>query len=693
MAASLVVAAAIALGVLSGWRSRTSLTLETDRRVSQIRSDLTKRGTGVAATVALASERALVGLDYLFLTEIVSSTVKNDKEFVFGEMINKDGVVVVHSSPALAGKQAQPDVVRVAMAQKESTPTTRELEHEGQQVLEVIAPLNVGSERWGVVRFVLSLSAINAEIERAREEGKRQLSAAVTQSIAVSAAMIALGFILAGLAAGRITAPLKALLEGVERVKRGLLTERVAVSGASELVDLAENFNAMSIEIQNRDVAIQQTMRELRSALERAEEANRLKSEFLANISHELRTPLNAIVNIPVSLAADMIDSVAYRCPTCQSLYQLDPAVDPLVCPECQVKLSSEEVPMFVGDVKTHRHFLGRLRQSSQHLLSVVNDLLDFSKLEAGRMNLSREDVDVAAIVGETLVTVSGLAAEKGLQLSHDTLQPDMRVSADPVKLSQILINLIGNAIKFTERGGSVRVSVKAVEQQGFPYLRFRVADTGMGIPADKLEIVFESFRQVDGSHTRQHGGTGLGLSITKQLVELHGGAIWVESELGKGSTFTFVIPQKEDSPSFLPDTPSGPQSRGTVLVVDDSRAQLELVQLVLKQEGFQTVLVAASNQTIDRIRAAKPTMVILDIMMPEPSGLQVLETIRNDPDLAVMPVVVSTAFYSHESEAKRLGALWLPKPWDRLALIRLVREVSAKRANAESRGIEGKKA
>jgi signal transduction histidine kinase len=194
---------------------------------------------------------------------------------------------------------------------------------------------------------------------------------------------------------------------------------------------------------------------------------------------------------------------------------------------------------LFVGDADEHRGALERIVQSGRHLLSVVNDLLDFSKLEAGKMSIVVTDVVIRDLIAEVSATMSGLAEREGIDLGLPVLDDSVVLRADKLKLSQVLINLIGNAIKYTPRGGLVDVIVSVEEGN----MHFAVRDTGVGLPSDQIEEVFESFRQVDGGKTRKHGGTGLGLAISRRLVALHGGRIWAESELGAGSTFHVTIP------------------------------------------------------------------------------------------------------------------------------------------------------
>jgi signal transduction histidine kinase len=217
--------------------------------------------------------------------------------------------------------------------------------------------------------------------------------------------------------------------------------------------------------------------------------------------------------------------------------------------------MTASQEPSYTGDPRKTSHFLRRLAQSSQHLLKVVSDLLDFAKIDAGQMRLSVSEIDIAAVLDEVSHTVLPLAEEKGVRVSFPPPGEPVALCADRVKLAQIFVNLVGNAIKFTEKGGSVSVGIEPGEQDGRGVVRFWVKDTGIGIPADKQEAIFESFRQLDGSHTRKHLGTGLGLAITKRLVELHGGSIQVESRPGEGSSFSFTLPRyPERRPESLRD-------------------------------------------------------------------------------------------------------------------------------------------
>ena len=295
-----------------------------------------------------------------------------------------------------------------------------------------------------------------------------------------------------------------------------------------------------------------QAQKELEQALNVAREASQLKSEFLANISHELRTPLNAIVNVPGPLLKDYVDVRVWNCEKCGAAFQDDE--DPRDgapleipdCPECGApKLSYDDQMLCVGDLKEHCHFLRRIETSGRHLLRVVNDLLNFSKLEAGKMNLAPSALDLTALMEEVVATVEGLASEKSIKLETPNREVMPSLIGDHLKLAQVFLNLVGNAIKFTPEGGRIIISMDSEEREGKDVLLFGVHDTGIGIPESSLEKVFESFRQVDGSHTRSHQGTGLGLAITRQLIELHGGRIWVESELGQGSHFLFYVPCK----------------------------------------------------------------------------------------------------------------------------------------------------
>lgn len=426
---------------------------------------------------------------------------------------------------------------------------------------------------------------------------------------------------------------------------------------------------------------LQRTNAALEIALEDATEAERLKSEFLSTISHELRTPLNAVANLPSLLASDIQDRPVLRCSSCKTEFapeDEDASVrgESVPCPECKKPLTAGSRTMFVGDPKEHRHFLNTMHLSARHLLNLVNDVLDFSRLDANRMPFVFSEVTLSEVLSDVETTMAVLAQEKELVMSYEmqTGMPE-QARADPVKLTQILVNLIGNAIKFTPRGGRIAVRFSQAEESGIPHLRCEVEDTGEGIPADKLDAVFESFRQLDSGATRRHGGTGLGLAITKKLVEGHGGQIGATSELGRGSVFWFTMP-------FAPFTGAVAESRearhGTaggarpkVLVIDDRLEELEVAKRALEQDGsFEAVLLERPEVALEMIKLHKPACIVLDVLMPIENGLTILRRLKQDGETRDIPTLVTTAYRVNERVVQALGAHWFPKPWDSAQLL-----------------------
>ena len=292
--------------------------------------------------------------------------------------------------------------------------------------------------------------------------------------------------------------PVRAADAFLTDVAAGRFGGAVDVANRDEFGALAARLNETARELARLDAEQRLTADTLRALNAQLEQASRAKSEFLANMSHELRTPLNAILGFTEMILDDLYG----------------------------------EVP---ADLKEP---LADIQTNGKHLLRLINDVLDLSKIEAGRMELALDDYAVEDIVGTVRSSLRSMATEKGVDLIAE-IEPNLPVAhGDAKRITQCLLNLVGNALKFTSQG-RVAVGVELLGDQ----LRYRVADTGIGIPADQIEAIFAEFRQVDTTTTRDFGGTGLGLSITKKFVEMHGGRIWVESELGKGSTFYFTVP------------------------------------------------------------------------------------------------------------------------------------------------------
>ena len=335
------------------------------------------------------------------------------------------------------------------------------------------------------------MAALRASIEAANRR-----SLIVMGAFAIASVTLALvgGFVISW----AFILPVRAAEAFLSDVAAGTLTGVVEIPNRDEFGALATRLNETTRELARLDAEQRQAADALRSLNAKLEQASRAKSEFLANMSHELRTPLNAILGFTEMLL--------------DGLY---------------------------GDVPTElKEPLADIQTNGQHLLRLINDVLDLSKIEAGRMELSLGDYAVADVVASVRASLRSLANEKGLELVTEVAPDVSDAYGDSKRITQCLLNLVGNALKFT-RQGRVVVAVNRDSEQ----LRFRVSDTGIGIPADQLDAIFAEFRQVDTTTTRDFGGTGLGLSITKKFVELHGGRIWVESEPGKGSTFYFTVP------------------------------------------------------------------------------------------------------------------------------------------------------
>ncbi|MDY7226447.1 sensor histidine kinase [Hyalangium rubrum] len=296
---------------------------------------------------------------------------------------------------------------------------------------------------------------------------------------------------------------------------------------------------------------------ELGEALRRAEDVARIKGELLANVSHELRTPLNAIINLPQGLLSSFVEQPAVRCHACAAGFELEAgeSVGPdTACPSCGAQSTLEATPLcrFDGDLAEVPRHLRTISRSGTHLMRLINDVLDFSHLESGKGRLRLEPLSVSQLWSELHETMGPLARVHDLELRFAPVDSELGLRADPIKLTQILVNLLGNAIKFSPPGGTVELTV--AEEPG--NLVFCVRDQGIGIAPEHHQLIFESFRQVDGSHTRKFGGSGLGLSITRKLVELHQGNLWLESALGQGSAFFVRLP-REGPVEAAPGAPS----------------------------------------------------------------------------------------------------------------------------------------
>ena len=307
---------------------------------------------------------------------------------------------------------------------------------------------------------------------------------------------------------------------------------------------LADRINVMRRDLQTLNVRLGENVEHLQHALDRAEDARRAKSEFLANVSHELRTPLNTIINVPEGLREEFRASPAVRCARCGTAFELESGEmldGSKACPECgsEGSLAEAEHVAYTGSPERTRRYLDQVVRSGNHLLEVVNDILDVSRLEAGRMKLHEQPVDVAELFERVVAPMAGLAERQGVRLQIGDLPEPCFVHGDSTKLGQIFINLVGNAIKFSGGRGCVCVSVRH-EGECF---EFCVQDEGIGISSSDQARIFESFVQAEAGATRRFGGSGLGLAITKQLVVLHHGTISVDSELGRGSRFYVRLP------------------------------------------------------------------------------------------------------------------------------------------------------
>ena len=372
---------------------------------------------------------------------------------------------------------------------------------------------------------------------------------------------------------------------------------------------------------------------QLRSANVQLKEASEHKSVFLANMSHELRTPLNAIIGFS------------------------------------ELMLDAKESQF---DEPTQKRFLSQVHTSGKHLLGLINDILDLSKVEAGQMELRLQSVEVEPVVAQVMSTIEPLARQKDISVVAEAAGAGV-ITADALKLRQMLLNLVSNAIKFTPEGGSVRIGARRVDGA----LEIAVADTGIGISKDDQAKIFHEFHQVDPGPGRREQGTGLGLALTRRFALLHGGDVTVASDAGKGSVFTLRMPVH--APAAAPAAAQAARahvqdeaarSRPLVLVIEDDPGAAELLTRQLESGGFRTYVVRSGSDAVATARALRPAAITLDILLPEVDGWDVMSRLKADGETSDIPVIVVSVI-DNPDLGMALGALdYFVKPVDGKRLV-----------------------
>lgn len=515
----------------------------------------------------------------------------------------------------------------------------------------------------------------------------RALSARLRLYASIVAMVLGIGLVatllLSPLLQRPITRPILSLAETAQRIANHRdYTLRVEKASMDEVGQLTESFNTMIAGIESRDSALRDAnatlkaeiavrrkaeadLRLLNETLEQrvsertavAEQANRAKSEFLANMSHELRTPLNSVIGFANLLIRNKAGN-----------------------------LSHEDVT-----------FLERIQANGRHLLSLINQILDLSKIEAGRADLQIAPLDVAALIKSLTDEFEGQLQGRNVRFVVEIPDPVAPFDTDADKLKQILINLVGNAVKFTEHGSvTVRVTVNPSTRRP---QSIDVIDTGIGIPPDKLSVIFDAFRQADNTTARRFGGTGLGLAISKTLSRLLGYRIEVASKPGVGSTFRVLLSSCPTENQVTPDASEAKAMRHAepdrrlVLVIDDENDARVLLARMIEEFGYQVTTAPSGEEGIRLARSERPDAITLDLLMPGMDGWTVLRRLKDDPALASIPVIV-VSIVAAENRGSVFGAVdLLQKPISRDEVARVLQLCNRPRVlvvedNAEDRRI-----
>ena len=432
---------------------------------------------------------------------------------------------------------------------------------------------------------------------------------------------------------------LTALREGTRHWSDGDLDFRVKVTGKDDLSALATAFNGMA---NNLDAA----MKDVQEERKRANKANRAKSGFLANMSHELRTPMNAIIGYSEMLLEEIED---------------------------EGSLSAEDA----------QADLAKIQSAGKHLLALINEILDLSKIESGKMGVFYEPIDIGTLINDVKTTVMPLIDkyDNGFEIIIDV--EDTNIETDVTKFRQILMNLLSNAAKFTKQG-LITVTAKRFVENGVDSVSVSVADTGIGMTEKQLARIFDEFTQADDSTTREFGGTGLGLSICRSFAILMKGRIDATSKPGKGTVFTFVVPALEpkDAPVQGAETSTRKEDKfgvtglATILVIDDDAVSLEISERILGKKGYSVITASSGDEGIKLAEEKKPNVIVLDVIMPGMDGWQVLEHLKKNESTKDIPIIMQSMLSERELGLAKGADDYLTKPIDKTNLTAAVRKL-----------------